>query len=41
MIDYKLCPLPLVDCLGAVASVQDSHTVDPSSTPIQLVVASW
>ena len=30
-----------MDCHGAVASVRDSHTVDLSSIPVRLVVASW
>ena len=30
-----------VDCRGAVASVRDSYTDDPSSIPVRLVVASW
>ena len=29
------------DCRGAVASVRDSYTDDPSSIPLRLVVASW
>ena len=30
-----------LDCRGAVARVRDSHTDDPSSIPVRLVVASW
>ena len=30
-----------VDCRGAVASVRDSYTDDPSSISVRLVVASW
>ena len=30
----------IVDCHGIVASVRDSHTVDPSLIPIRLVLAS-
>ena len=30
-----------LDCRGAVASVRDSYTVDLSSIPVRLVVASW
>ena len=30
-----------VDYRGAVASVRDSYTDDPSSIPVLLVVASW
>ena len=29
-----------VDCRGAVASVRDSYTDDPSSIPVRFVVAS-
>ena len=38
-IIYLFCRL--VDCCGAVASVRDSNTVDLSSFPVRLVVASW
>ena len=30
-----------MDCRGAVASVRDSYTDNPSSIPVLLVVASW
>ena len=41
---FKTLPIwtiPTVDCCGAVASVRDSYTDDPSSIPVRLVVASW
>ena len=39
----KMCQTTTVpvDCHGAVASVRDSYTDNPSSIPVRLVVASW
>ena len=31
----------IVDCRGAVASVRDSYTGNPSLIPVRLIVTSW